>query len=791
MGVTPTNPSLAIHATLQLIATGTYSDSSTGDFTHSSTWTSSDTTIATVSSAGVVTGVAPGTATITAASGGISGSTTVTVTPATLQSIAVTPANPSIAKGSTQQFTATGTYSDNSIQDLTTQVTWASDTTGVATISSGGLATAVAVGTATVSATKGGVTGSTGLTVTAATLQSIAVTPTNPSIAKGTTKQFTATGTYSDLSTQDLTTQVAWASDTTGVATISSGGLATAVAVGMANISATLGGNTGSTGLTVTQATLQSIAVTPSNPSIAKGTTKQFTATGTYSDLSTQDLTTQVAWASNSTGVATVSNAAGSQGLATAVTVGAATISATMGTVSGSTVLTVTPATLQSITVSPPNPSVAKGTTQQFTATGTYSDGSTQTLTSQVTWASSATGVATISNAAGSHGLATTVAVGSTTISATLGAINGQATLTVTPATLASISVTPTTPSRPVPLTLAFKATGIFTDGTTQDLTTQVTWASSATGVATISNAAGSQGLASTVAAGMTTISATKGTLSGSTVFTVTAATVTSIAVSPANPSIAAGTTQQFVATGTFSDGSTFNLTQLANWSSDHTDVATISNAAGSQGLATGLTQGTTTISAAFGGTTGSTTLTVTAATLVSIAVTPANPSVPRGLTQQFTATGTFTDGSTQDLTTSVSWSSSNGTVASIANAGAPGLATALSPGTTTIRAVQGTINGSTTMTVTSAVLVSIAVSPSSANIPKSSTQQFTALGTFSDTSVVNLTTQVTWTSSDPTVVAISNAALSQGLATALTQGMVTITAAKGAVSGTASATVP
>ena len=75
--------------------------------------------------------------------------------------------------------------------------------------------------------------------------------------------------------------------------------------------------------------------------------------------------------------------------------------------------------------------------------------------------------------------------------------------------------------------------------------------------------------------------------------------------------------------------------------------------------------------------------------------------------------------------------------------------------------------------------------------MPRTGLLMFIALGTFSDTSVVDLTTQVTWTSSDPTVVAISNAALSQGLATALTKGMVTITATKGAVSGTAKAKVP
>src|SRR5262245_41212124 len=73
--------------------------------------------------------------------------------PVTLQSIAVTPANPSIAKGATQQFTATGTFSDNSKQDLTNQVTWASATTSVATITSSGLATGVGTGTSTISAT--------------------------------------------------------------------------------------------------------------------------------------------------------------------------------------------------------------------------------------------------------------------------------------------------------------------------------------------------------------------------------------------------------------------------------------------------------------------------------------------------------------------------------------------------------------------------------------------------------------------------------------------------------------
>jgi hypothetical protein len=654
----------------------------------------------------------------------------------------------------------------------------------------------VAEGTATVSAALDGTTGSTTLTVTPAALQAIAVTPPNPSAPKGTIQQFTATGTYTDTTTQDLTTQVTWTSATTTVATISnaagSQGLATAVSVGTSNISATLTGVTGSTVLNVTNALLQSIAITPANPSVAKGTTQQLTATGTYSDTSTQDLTTQVTWASATTSVATVSNAAGSKGLANAVSVGTSNVSATFSTVTGSTVLTVTPATLQSIAVTPPNPSVAKGSPVQFTATGTFSDNSIQDITSQVTWASATTTVATISNAAGSKGLATTLQVGSSVIPRRFREdrqLDADRDHGQPPVDL----LTPATPSRPVGIALGFTATGIFTDGTNQDLTTQVTWSSSSTGVATISNAAGSNGVATPVAPGNTTIRAAMVTpaVSGSTVFTVTPATLNTITVTPVNPSIAKGTTQQFAATGNYSDGSTFDLTQTVTWASSTTSVATISNAAGTKGRATAADVGTTTISAAFGGKTGSTVLTVTPASLVSIAVTPAAPSIARGLTQEFVATRTFSVNSTQVLTNAVTWSSSDPVVASIANAGSPGLATGLSVGTTSIRATVGTISGSTTLKVTDAILVSIEVSPDNVTIPRTFTHQFTALGTFSDSSTTDLTTQVTWTSSDTTVVVISNAALSQGLATALAKGTVTITATKGTVAGTATATVP
>jgi uncharacterized protein YjdB len=143
--VTPATPSVTVGSTQQMIATGTYDDGNTGDLTSSASWTSSDTSVATVSSTGLVKGISEGTATISATSGAISGSTTVTVTVANLKSISVTPTSFSISSGQTEQFDAIGLLQDGTTVDLTSSVTWTSSNTTVATIDSSGLATALTV----------------------------------------------------------------------------------------------------------------------------------------------------------------------------------------------------------------------------------------------------------------------------------------------------------------------------------------------------------------------------------------------------------------------------------------------------------------------------------------------------------------------------------------------------------------------------------------------------------------------------------------------------------------------
>jgi Big-like domain-containing protein len=183
----------------------------------------------------------------------------ITVTNAALTSIAVTPINPVIGQGASQQFTAVGTFSDGSTVDLTDEVAWTSSDITTATINSGGLAYGAGVRSVIITATLGSKSDFTTLTVTPPVVVSIAMSPTNPIIPIGTPQQMTATGTFTDTTIQNVTTSVIWSSSNTGVASISntagSNGLLTSKASGTTTITATSGNVIGSTTLAVTGST--------------------------------------------------------------------------------------------------------------------------------------------------------------------------------------------------------------------------------------------------------------------------------------------------------------------------------------------------------------------------------------------------------------------------------------------------------------------------------------------------------------------------------------------------------
>src|SRR5262249_53041478 len=226
---------------------GTFSDGTTQDISNDVLWASSNTAVATIGAqTGVALGQGAGTTQVTATLSGVTSTAApLTGSNATLQSISLFPASASIARNGTLQFAALGTFSDGSQQDVTSSATWASTNNNTATVGIGsGLVRGINSGSAQVSATVNGVTsGAANVTVTAATLKSIAVTPVSLQVATGTSLQYSAAGTYSDGTIQDVTRSVAWSSSRTAVATISaSSGLATGIASGTSSITASQGG---------------------------------------------------------------------------------------------------------------------------------------------------------------------------------------------------------------------------------------------------------------------------------------------------------------------------------------------------------------------------------------------------------------------------------------------------------------------------------------------------------------------------------------------------------------------
>ena len=378
--IAPSTLSVPLGASQQLTATASYSDGTSGNVTNSVIWSSSAANVATVSGAGLVQAMSKGSFSVSAVSGSVTGSLSGSVGNAVVKSMQVSPTSASIPTGANQVFSATAVYTDASTQDVTSSATWQSSNTGVASVSTGGTAISNGQGSAQITASYQSFSAASVLTVSAASIKSIQVSPSTASLAKGTSLQLSATATLTDGSSQDVTHSVTWSSSPSSICSVNANAIAAAALTGVCTATATSGSVTGSATLTVTAATLSGITITPPNPSVNSGGSLQLKATGTFSDGSTQDMTASLTYSSSKPLVALVT----ATGLLTGLAPGTSNITASLGSVSTSFNVTVNAATLQTITVGTGSLTVVAGISAQLTATGTYSDGSTQDLSATV-----------------------------------------------------------------------------------------------------------------------------------------------------------------------------------------------------------------------------------------------------------------------------------------------------------------------------------------------------------------------------------------------------------------------
>ena len=552
-------------------------------------WTTSDALVATVSETGVVSAVAPGSATITVTSEGKADSAAVTVMRVPVGSVAIEPAGASVIVGRTTALTATVRDADGTVV-TDRPVTWSSSNALVASVSTTGVVTAVAPGSATISAAAGGRSGSSAVTVTLVPVGSVTVLPSTASIVAG--QSTTLAATLRDAAGTIITGRtVTWSSSNTLVATVSSTGVVTAIMPGVVAVTATSEGQSGTSSVTVTPVPVASVTVSPSTTTMVAGSTTTLTAT--VRDASGAILVNRaVTWSSSNALVAPVSSA----GVVTALSAGSATITATSEGRSGTSAVSVTAIPVGTVTVQPTSVEVVVGRTSSLAAVVRDANGTVVT-DRVVAWTSSNTSVATVSSA----GVVKALKTGTATITATSEGKSGSSALTATPAPVGSVTVTPTLVTSPSGQSVTFSAT--VRDTTGAIVTGRaLAWSSSDTRVATVSPS----GVVTALGTGTATIVATSEMQSGSGKITVTPGPAATVTLTPETVSVRDEQYFQLTATAVDAQGNAITGRSFS-WTTSDSEIATVS----SSGLVRARRTGTVSITATLDGKFDRTTVTV------------------------------------------------------------------------------------------------------------------------------------------------------------------------------------
>jgi uncharacterized protein YjdB len=336
----PANPTIVLGDSVTFVAVGytAAGDTTTVDVT----WSASD---------GVIRGngkgkadykpTKPGKHTVRGSAGSLGDSTTVTVdssvtsdpTPPNVASVTLTPASAQVLVGRTLQLNAT--VQDSAGDTLTGRsITWASSATGVATVSGAGLVNAVSLGSATITATSEGRSGTATVTVTSVPVASVSVAPASPTLYVGQSVQLIAT--MKDSTGKTLTGRtVTWASSASAVATVDNTGMVHGAGSGTATVIATSEGKSGTSSVTVTPVPVASVRVTPASATVGVGQTVRLTATPL--DSAGNALAGRaVTWGTSAPATATVD----ATGLVTVQAVGTAAITAAVEGKAGSAAVT-------------------------------------------------------------------------------------------------------------------------------------------------------------------------------------------------------------------------------------------------------------------------------------------------------------------------------------------------------------------------------------------------------------------------------------------------------------------
>jgi len=786
LSIGPTiNTSLPMGTVQQLLLEGAYSDGSHSAVAAVAQWSSSNDASVSVSSTGLLTAVAEGSGVISAQVNGVRAELIVTVGPAALMSIELSPLAPVIALGNTVALSAVGHYSDATQVDLSALGVWSSSDDLVVTVDAAGLVSTHSVATASVVVSYLGLSASVDVEVVAAELQSLSISHLSPDMPLGTQLQLSVLGHYSDASEVDLTSSVIWSSDEGTLVSVNTG-LLHALSMGSAVVTANVGAVSVASTVTVSAAVLDVMTISAADTAVVAGNVLALSVTGVYSDRSLyasgaldsslRDLTSVVEWVSADSSIARVSPI----GSVTGVAAGSVTITASYDGKNAVFDVDVWPFTvatlaqkLVSLAVTPTQLDLVVGVAGEVRAFGTFLDGSSRNVTELVEWASSDIAVSTVANSVPDKGLVGALAVGNSVVSATVGGHLAQSSITVAPAILVGIEVGPQSLDLALGSSYEMVATGIYSDGGTYDISEQVSWSSSDP---TVANFGANSAQLASLSLGVTTVTALMpGGHSAASNVTVTSAVITSLEISSTGDSVPVGGKPSYKAVAVYSDKQTVDVTSQAVWTVSDPVVAIVDSA----GQVATLSQGVVNIGAEYTSQSVTSLLTVTAAELTNIEISPIGGVVPLGGEQSFTALGHYSDGSSSDLSSQVVWQSSDEAFVGVSGQGFVS-AKAVTTAPVQITASLSGVLAFTTLEVTAATLQSIDLAPLNLSLATGTERAMVATGLYSDGSRRDLSSEVIWGSTSSAVFYVSNAGEDRARGYGVSVGVASVTASLG-----------
>lgn len=641
---------MKLNDTKQLTLTVTYADGSTEDVTQKAEWSSDNNTAATVYK-GLVTALSSGQAVITAQYG--DKTVTVPVYVEIVKKLVPSKNDLFLKVNGTETLKLMATYANGEEVDVTAAAEWSSDNNDVAGVDKGKIV-GYKSGQASITASYGSKTVTVIVDVSIA--RKLTLDAKSLSMRKGDTKALKLDATYADGSTETVTDSAVWSSDDQGTAVVNKG-VVKAIDSGETKITVKYGDKSLTVSVEVDPAT--KLTADQVKFDVQPGDTVRVKLTAQFADETTADVTAKATWTTSNASFATVDD-----GTIVAIARGEATITAQYG--KRSVKISVSVGALDSLTISDKTVVMKEDDRKQLTVTAKYKDGTIMDVTRDAEWTSSLAGVAEVSG-----GLVSALSSGKATITAKFGekSVSAQAQVELADKLTAS--------HRSVILRKGQSAqvsiTATYSDGTTEDVTAKADWSIQSAKVAEVSS-----GQVTAYERGKTTLVAKYGSKSIS--IPVEVEFASKLTVNKKEIQLKSGVTEQLTLTATFSDGSTADVTEEAEWTSRSFKIADVSDT----GLVSAAGYGKSSITAKFGG--KSVSVVVEVDSLKYLRASARTIEMTVGQNKKIDLTATYKDGTLGDVSDRAEWKSSRDSVADVMD----GTITAYEKGATTISAKFG-----------------------------------------------------------------------------------------------------